>query len=69
MDEAASQIRMEMDSKPEALDRLERRLIQLKIEREALKKETDAASKKRLSELSDVITGVEREYADPVFVR
>ncbi|HBF92972.1 MAG TPA: ATP-dependent chaperone ClpB, partial [Marinobacter adhaerens] len=64
VDEAASQIRMEMDSKPEALDRLERRLIQLKIEREALKKETDAASKKRLSELSDVITGVEREYAD-----
>lgn len=64
VDEAASQIRMEMDSKPEALDRLERRLIQLKIEREALKKETDAASKKRLSELSDVISGVEREYAD-----
>jgi len=64
IDEAASQIRMEMDSKPEALDRLERRLIQLKIEREALKKETDPASKKRLSELSDVITGVEREYAD-----
>ena len=64
VDEAASQIRMEMDSKPEALDRLERRLIQLKIEREALKKETDAASKKRLSELSDVIAGVEREYAD-----
>ena len=64
VDEAASQIRMEMDSKPEALDRLERRLIQLKIEREALKKETDAASKKRLSELSDVISGIEREYAD-----
>lgn len=64
VDEAASQIRMEMDSKPEPLDRLERRLIQLKIEREALKKETDPASKKRLSELSDVITGVEREYAD-----
>jgi ATP-dependent Clp protease ATP-binding subunit ClpB len=64
VDEAASQIRMEMDSKPEALDRLERRLIQLKIEREALKKETDAASKKRLQELSDVIAGVEREYAD-----
>ncbi|MGM0571652.1 ATP-dependent chaperone ClpB [Marinobacter sp.] len=64
VDEAASQIRMEMDSKPEALDRLERRLIQLKIEREALKKESDAASKKRLQELSDVITGVEREYAD-----
>ncbi|TBW50983.1 ATP-dependent chaperone ClpB [Marinobacter halodurans] len=64
VDEAASQIRMEMDSKPEALDRLERRLIQLKIEREALKKETDAASKKRLAELKDVIGNVEREYAD-----
>ena len=64
VDEAASQIRMEMDSKPEALDRLERRLIQLKIEREALKKETDAASKKRLEELSAVIGNVEREYAD-----
>ncbi|MDX5328608.1 MAG: ATP-dependent chaperone ClpB [Marinobacter sp.] len=64
VDEAASQIRMEMDSKPEALDRLERRLIQLKIEREALKKETDAASKKRLEELSSVIGNVEREYAD-----
>ncbi|WP_323754720.1 ATP-dependent chaperone ClpB [Marinobacter sp.] len=64
VDEAASQIRMEMDSKPEALDRLERRLIQLKIEREALKKETDAASKKRLEELSSVIGDVEREYAD-----
>ena len=64
VDEAASQIRMEMDSKPEALDRLERRLIQLKIEREALKKETDAASKQRLSELNDVIGKVEREYAD-----
>ena len=64
VDEAASQIRMEMDSKPEALDRLERRLIQLKIEREALKKEVDAASKKRLSELSGVINSVELEYAD-----
>jgi len=64
VDEAASQIRMEMDSKPEALDRLERRLIQLKIEREALKKETDAASRKRLEELSSVISNVEREYAD-----
>ncbi|WP_203301806.1 ATP-dependent chaperone ClpB [Marinobacter sediminum] len=64
VDEAASQIRMEMDSKPEPLDRLERRLIQLKIEREALKKETDPASKKRLEELSGVITSVEREYAD-----
>ena len=64
VDEAASQIRMEMDSKPEALDRLERRLIQLKIEREALKKETDDASKKRLAELGEVIAKVEREYAD-----
>ena len=64
VDEAASQIRMEMDSKPEALDRLERRLIQLKIEREALKKEKDDASKKRLAELSNVIAGVEREYSD-----
>jgi ATP-dependent Clp protease ATP-binding subunit ClpB len=64
IDEAASQIRMEMDSKPEPLDRLERRLIQLKIEREALKKETDAASRKRLEELSGVILAVEREYAD-----
>ena len=64
VDEAASQIRMEMDSKPEALDRLERRLIQLKIEREALKKETDASSRKRLDELKDVISKVELEYAD-----
>lgn len=64
VDEAASQIRMEMDSKPEALDRLERRLIQLKIEREALKKETDAASRQRLSELDEVISRIEREYAD-----
>lgn len=64
VDEAASQIRMEMDSKPEALDRLERRLIQLKIEREALKKETDAASRQRLSELDGVIGGIEREFAD-----
>jgi ATP-dependent Clp protease ATP-binding subunit ClpB len=64
VDEAASQIRMEMDSKPEALDRLERRVIQLKIEREALKKETDAASRQRLSELDEVIGRIEREYAD-----
>ena len=64
IDEAASQIRMEMDSKPEALDRLERRLIQLKIEREALKKETDEPSRKRLDELKTVINGVEREFAD-----
>jgi ATP-dependent Clp protease ATP-binding subunit ClpB len=64
IDEAASQIRMEMDSKPEALDRLGRRLIQLKIEREALKKETDKASKQRLSDLDGVIHEVEKEYAD-----
>ena len=51
IDEAASQIRMEIDSKPDEIDRLERRLIQLKIEREALKKETDEASKKRLEDL------------------
>src|SRR5690625_245481 len=64
MDEAASRIRMEIDSKPEALDRLERRLIQLKIEREALSKETDEASKKRLADLEDEIDEHEREYAD-----
>jgi ATP-dependent Clp protease ATP-binding subunit ClpB len=64
IDEAASQIRMEMDSKPEALDRLERRLIQLKIEREALKKETDAASKQRLEDLKQVIGEREKEFAD-----
>ena len=64
IDEAASMIRMEIDSKPEALDRLDRRLIQLKIEREALKKEDDAATKKRLEKLQDEITELEREYAD-----
>ena len=64
MDEAASRIRMEIDSKPEALDRLERRLIQLKIQREALKKETDEASKKRLADLESDIDEVEREFAD-----
>ncbi|WP_259423766.1 ATP-dependent chaperone ClpB [Coxiella burnetii] len=64
IDEAASQIRMEMDSKPVELDRLERRLIQLKIEREALKKETDEASKKRLSDLETEIKNVEKEYSD-----
>ena len=53
IDEAASRIRMEIDSKPEAMDRLERRIIQLKIEREALKKETDEASKKRLEQLEE----------------
>jgi ATP-dependent Clp protease ATP-binding subunit ClpB len=64
MDEAASRIRMEMDSKPEEMDRLERRLIQLKIEREAVKKETDEASLKRLGHLEQEIAKVEREYAD-----
>ena len=64
VDEAASQIRMEMDSKPEALDRLERRLIQLKIEREALKKEKDQASRQRLKDLDSVISTVEKEFAD-----
>ncbi len=64
MDEAASRIRMEIDSKPEALDKLDRRLIQLKIEREALNKETDDASLKRLEDLQDKITDLEKEYAD-----
>jgi ATP-dependent Clp protease ATP-binding subunit ClpB len=64
VDEAASQIRMEMDSKPEPLDRLERRVIQMKIEREALKKETDAASNKSLQALNEQLAEVEKEYAD-----
>ena len=64
VDEAASRIRMEIDSKPEAMDRLERRLIQLKIEREALKKESDEASKKRLGILQEEIDELEREYSD-----
>ena len=64
IDEAASRIRMEIDSKPEAMDRLERRIIQLKIEREALKKESDEASKKRRTALDDQIKSLEREYAD-----
>lgn len=64
IDEAASQIRMEMDSKPVELDRLERRLIQLKIEGEALKKETDTASKKRLTALEKEIKSLEKEYFD-----
>ncbi|MBT2785937.1 MULTISPECIES: ATP-dependent chaperone ClpB [unclassified Halomonas] len=64
IDEAASRIRMELDSKPESMDRLDRRLIQLKMEREALKKETDEASKKRLEALSTQIHELEREYAD-----
>lgn len=64
IDEAASRIRMEMDSKPEAMDKLERRLIQFKIEREALKKETDAASKQRLDHLNEQIKELEKEFAD-----
>ena len=64
VDEAASRIRMEIDSKPEAMDRLERRLIQLKIEREALKKESDEASKKRLEALQGEIDSLEREFSD-----
>jgi ATP-dependent Clp protease ATP-binding subunit ClpB len=64
MDEAASRIRMEIDSKPEELDRKERRLIQLKIQREALKKEKDEASKQRLADLESEIATLEREYND-----
>ena len=64
VDEAASRIRMEIDSKPEEMDRLERRLIQLKIEREALKKESDEASRKRLDILEDEIQKLEREFSD-----
>jgi ATP-dependent Clp protease ATP-binding subunit ClpB len=64
IDEAASKIRMEMDSKPEDMDRLERRIIQLKIEREALKKEQDAASKKRLQDLETEIKTLDKEYSD-----
>ena len=64
IDEAASQIRMEIDSMPEEMDKLDRRLIQLKIEREALKKESDEASKKRLADLEGQIERLEREFAD-----
>ena len=64
IDESASRIRMEIDSKPEEIDRLERRLIQLKIEREALKKESDEASKRRLEDLEAQIKKLEAEYAD-----
>jgi ATP-dependent Clp protease ATP-binding subunit ClpB len=64
IDEAAARIRMEIDSKPEALDRLERRIIQLKIEQEALKKEHDEASRKRLKVLEESLHAMEREYAD-----
>jgi ATP-dependent Clp protease ATP-binding subunit ClpB len=64
MDEAASRIRMEIDSKPEDLDRIERRLIQLKIQREMLKKEKDAESKKRLADLEGDVEKLEREFSD-----
>lgn len=64
IDEAAARIRMEQDSKPEVMDKLDRRLIQLKIEREAVKKEKDEASKKRLALLEEEIDKLEREYAD-----
>ena len=64
IDEAASRIRLEIDSKPEAMDKLERKLIQYKIEREALKKEDDDASKKRLAELQEKIDKLEKEYSD-----
>jgi len=64
IDEAASKIRIEIDSKPEEMDRLERRIIQLKIEREALNKESDDASLKRLSDLEAQLEDLEREFAD-----
>jgi len=64
IDEAASRIKMEIDSKPESMDRLDRRLIQLKIEREAVKREKDEASRKRLAAIEDEIAKLEREYAD-----
>jgi ATP-dependent Clp protease ATP-binding subunit ClpB len=64
IDEAASKIKMEIDSKPEVMDKLDRRLIQLKIEREAVKKETDEASQKRLALIEEEISRLEREYAD-----
>jgi ATP-dependent Clp protease ATP-binding subunit ClpB len=64
IDEAASRIKMEIDSKPESLDRLERRLIQLKIEREAVRKEKDEASRKRFSLIEEEIKKLEKDYAD-----
>jgi ATP-dependent Clp protease ATP-binding subunit ClpB len=64
IDEAAARIKMEIDSKPESMDKLDRRLIQLKIEREAVKKEKDEASKKRLELIENEIGNLEREYAD-----
>jgi ATP-dependent Clp protease ATP-binding subunit ClpB len=64
IDEAAAKIKIEIDSKPEVMDRLDRRLIQLKIEREAVKKETDEASQKRLGLLEEEMVKLEKEYAD-----
>ncbi|MEL7312512.1 MAG: AAA family ATPase, partial [Pseudomonadota bacterium] len=64
IDEAASRIRIEIDSKPETMDRLDRRIIQLKIEREALNKESDEASRKRLEDLEKELARLEREYSD-----
>ncbi len=64
IDEAAARVRMEIDSKPEVMDKLDRRLIQLKIEREAVKKEKDEASKKRFALIEDEIKKLQREYAD-----
>ena len=64
IDEAAARVKMEIDSKPEVMDKLDRRLIQLKIEREAVKKEKDEASRKRLGLIEDEIGKLEREYAD-----
>lgn len=64
IDEAASRIKMEIDSKPEVMDKLDRRIIQLKIEREAVKKETDEASLKRLALIEEEINKLEKEYAD-----
>src|SRR6185295_12576126 len=64
IDEAAARIKMEIDSKPEQMDKLDRRIIQLKIEREAVKKEKDEGSRKRLALIEDEIKKLEREYAD-----
>ncbi len=64
IDEAASKIKIEIDSKPEVMDKLDRRLIQLKIEREAMAKETDEASQKRLALLEEEIERLQREYTD-----
>jgi len=64
IDEAASRIRMEIDSKPESMDKLDRKLIQLKIEREAVKKDEDESSKKRLAKIDEDIARLEKEYAD-----